>query len=480
MENNSDKFLREKLSNTEFPFDPKAWEQMEAMLDKKKKRRVFFWWWIGGAAAALLLLVSVLAGLEQHHLKQKTNATDHLAANRPANKHNQTEQNKQVGLNTVTSQINIEEVSPNAQGKQNYRQNNGTEQHHAHKAAVVTGQNRKLNKPTQAHKQKTKRQLQVLAQHTAHQRTPLQHMGRQAINPYRAEVNALRSGIDKPGANTENISLLRYEQDALQYVSESTITGFEKKEETVLPTKKRKLFSYSLGMLANISGSTLGNQAVNQAQRPALFYKTPSYMLGLTHDFLFINRIALSNSILFSQTSFEVHRPKSESFMNPPISYTSHINEMAISIGIKAYPVATNNFRFYISTGIINHIKLKETFKYSAPVDSNVNLSSTPNLPADAFYPTQTNFGSKENSYDALNNGGLSNTVGSNSTSDFSMNKAKRYYASFYAGAGFEYVARQRFVIFAEPTFYMSLQKIGVQDKRKYNVGLNAGFRYRF
>lgn len=42
MENNSDKQLRDKLSSTEFPFDPQAWEQMEAMLDKKKKRRGFF------------------------------------------------------------------------------------------------------------------------------------------------------------------------------------------------------------------------------------------------------------------------------------------------------------------------------------------------------------------------------------------------------------------------------------------------------
>ena len=37
MESNSDKQLREKLSGTEFPFDPKAWGQMEAMLDEKRR-----------------------------------------------------------------------------------------------------------------------------------------------------------------------------------------------------------------------------------------------------------------------------------------------------------------------------------------------------------------------------------------------------------------------------------------------------------
>jgi len=27
---------------------------------------------------------------------------------------------------------------------------------------------------------------------------------------------------------------------------------------------------------------------------------------------------------------------------------------------------------------------------------------------------------------------------------------------------------------------YMGLQKIGVQDKRKYNLGITGGFRYQF
>jgi len=41
MENNSDKQLRDKLNGTEFPFDPQAWEKMEAMLDKRKSARCF-------------------------------------------------------------------------------------------------------------------------------------------------------------------------------------------------------------------------------------------------------------------------------------------------------------------------------------------------------------------------------------------------------------------------------------------------------
>src|SRR6185369_10444692 len=90
--------------------------------------------------------------------------------------------------------------------------------------------------------------------------------------------------------------------------------------------------------------------------------------------------------------------------------------------------------------------------------------------------PYQTDFGGVK-TMDAMTPNGVSYT---NSTADFSINKAKRYYASFYASAGLELVAKKHFVFFTEPMFYMSLQKIGVQDKRKYNFGLSGGFRYKF
>ena len=43
MESNSDKEMRDKLRGVELPFDPKAWEQMDAMLEKDRKPKIFFW-----------------------------------------------------------------------------------------------------------------------------------------------------------------------------------------------------------------------------------------------------------------------------------------------------------------------------------------------------------------------------------------------------------------------------------------------------
>ncbi len=84
-------------------------------------------------------------------------------------------------------------------------------------------------------------------------------------------------------------------------------------------------------------------------------------MVGFTHDFMFFKRFAITSSILFSQTSFKVYNPNTADYLN---SYSSNITELAIPIGIKGYIVSKPKFRFYMGTGFINHIKLKETFTY--------------------------------------------------------------------------------------------------------------------
>ena len=38
MENNTDRELKDKLQSLDFPFDPKAWEQMESKLEENRKR----------------------------------------------------------------------------------------------------------------------------------------------------------------------------------------------------------------------------------------------------------------------------------------------------------------------------------------------------------------------------------------------------------------------------------------------------------
>jgi len=513
MENNSDKQLRDKLNSNEFPFDPQAWEQMEAMLDEKKKRRGFFWWWTGGVAAALLLIVGTIGwGLylmkEDDGLgkEQVTMNSEQQRANneeKPEVRGRGSEENTVILNGGQQTTNNNETVSSTQQAASNNtvavgsgsRQKSVSESSEIKNQKAEKAKNKKLiaknrngatgegsisakrNSSTGSVSKKIKQKEAILAQLKneeagASSKSVLE-------NPYQKEVEALNAASAKANAD-ENIIMKRLEVSLLQPVSENATASFDKKEEDVLPKKKKVKFNYSIGVMGNVTGTTLGiDNAPNTPTRPGVFYKEPSYMVGLTHDFLFVNRVAITNSILYSQTSFKVYQPRVQSYPKAPLEYSSQISELAIPLGIKVYPVVKNNFRFYINTGIINHIKLKETFSYTMPVDTPSNLTNNPNFTADQLFPTQTNFESKGVTFDALNTGGIVSSRDM-STADFSVNLAKRYYASFYAGAGFEYITKKHFIVFGEPTFHMGLQKIGVQEKRKYNFGVNAGFRYRF
>lgn len=489
MKSNDDKLIREKLTGNGFPFDPQAWAQMEAMLDEKKKRRGFFWWWTGGIAAVLLLAVGTL-GWGLYLMKEDDGLTGEVVLNtsevvvtetQPTSVVSYKEEvgnsNGQSGVTSQTAEVvsgkSEANTASNVNNANGVGEANGSEKE-ASELVVAK------NKSKKTRTENTTASVHVRSSNPRHQRSSafLEKKQKEKVsrertteNPFQREVEMLNAAAQKSLA--ENILMSRSEASLLSSVSENAEPVFDKMEEDVLPKQKKRIFNYSLGVLANVSGTTLGKQA-----KESFFYSKPSYMVGITHDFLFVNRVAITNSILFSQTSFKAYAPKTVSFDKAPLSYSSRITELAIPIGVKVYPVVKNNFRFYIGAGIINHIKLKETFSYVMPVDTPNPFTAAVD-PFTTTPPIQTDFLGNGFPYEKALTNGLNSTEYIN-TNDFSINSAKRYYASFYANAGFEYVAKQRWIFFAEPQFQFTLQKIGVQDKRKYNVGLNAGFRYRF
>lgn len=485
MENSSEKQIRAKLSSTEFPFDPQSWEQMEALLDAKKKRRGFFWWWTGGVAAVLLLSIGILGWgvyLMDEDDKQVEETTITVESGSNKNKiatldpreetRNETSGSKQE--NTIVTGESNQQLNANEQ-KQNVetRSKIKKQKEVTTTSTIASGKLKTERKNSSPASFRSNTFSKKKLKKTSVDETIIANSTQIPVteNPLKKEIEMLNAASSK-SAVAENILLARREAELLQSISDKAETGFDKKEENALPKKKKPIFHYSLGVLANVTGTTLGSQPGNEPERPPLFSNTPSYMVGFTHDFLFVNRIAITNSILFSQTSFKVYYPKTINFSQAPTEYTSQITELAIPIGIKVYPVLKNNFRFYINAGIINHIKLKETFDYTFAPDT---IPSGLTVLADQFtFPSQTNFAPEAASINRTASGN------SNSTQDFSINNAKRYYTSFYASAGFEFIAQKHFVLFAEPTFYMGLQKIGVQEKRKYNLGLSGGFRYQF
>jgi hypothetical protein len=483
MESNSDKQLREKLSSTEFPFDPKAWEQMEAMLDEKKKRRGFFWWWTGGIAAALLLVVfgyelrEIVGNKEKIEVSKQPAAIAITNSELPITKEGNS--NAQSAIGILPEEGNGKNEKPKATNLQSALNTTTASPRKSHlKKSRGSTVLINANPSSPRHLRSivfSKKKHNKLALHKFTNEESTTGYLTKVENPFKKEIEMLNAASAKNTAD-ESITLNRKESSLLESVSENAEAGFDKKEnEDLLSKKKKKIFNYSLGVLANVTGTTLGKQ-----QEGSMFYNKPSYMVGFTHDFLFMNRIAITNSILFSQTSFKVYSPKTVSFSKSPSDYTSNITELTIPIGIKVYPVVKNNFRFYVNAGIINHIKLKETFTYNMPLDTPSRFVATGNLAdVNTSLPAQTDFTGNGYPYEKLNSAGITSTKQVN-TNDFSINQAKRYYISFYASAGVEFIIKKHLVLFTEPMFYMSLQKIGVQEKRKYNFGLTGGFRYQF
>ena len=510
MESNSDKQLRDKLTGVEFRFDPQAWEQMEDMLDKKKKRRGFFWWWTGGIAAALLFaIVGYELGISSGKLQvagnklnievlevenQKSAAKESAAVSSSREQVNKEGKNQNPKGNTraavgsgserenengiseklkgnaiaaVSSSEHANVMSKEQVVKSKREKPNSKEVNEGNTAALIpVNSSETLNPSANVLSKKQKRKQQLLAK---------ANEGGVNTTVSRFEKNPLQERTDLLAASTtKDLLAKRIEMDGRAgfLKSSSDESSFSKISEEALPKAKKKIFNYSLGVVANVTGTILDNPDSLRG-----FYNKPSYAVGFTHEFLFLKRVAITNSILYSQTGFKVYHPVAPADTSSTTSgYSAAISELQIPIGIKAYPVNKKWFRLSIAAGIINHIKLKEFFTVEK---QTYQYQITPPI---------TNF---DNTVTTGNNPFVEGLNKSSNLSDhartqgeqgeyFGMGGLRRYYASFYASAGVEFIAKRKYIFFTEPMFYMTLNKIGLQEKRKYNVGVSGGFRYQF
>lgn len=542
MESNSDKAMREKLQGFDAPFDPAAWEQMEAMLNKDEKKRGFFWWWFGAGMLSLLLLTGGGAYLAMHHSTQSSqlavnteraemkgeNAagggesagntqenivgnTEEAASNANANYSESVGNKEGVGASSTTN-LQPETSNTSTTGNQQQAIGNSKTKNRTKSANPASTRNPKPatsnSSTTGNHQQSTNNASTIIKvksakpsstrnqQHVTSNNSNTGNGQPTTENPVlltdfngKAVANTGITSTQAAPANAETVVADKYWMTYINPTPSSDNSMLHNESNTDLPKVKTKIFQYSLGLLVH-GGSTIvgagpyvsdtGNTNLNLGN---------SFRIGFTHDFMFAKRFALSNSIVYSQSTFSVNNVRSESFSVPPISFTTQIKELAIPIGIKVYPVSKPKIRFYLSAGIINHIKLSETFNYTTWDAPKHDTMPSPIPTITNNYPTVTNFdgtatGSIE-TYEGnytLNPAGTTGTttVVGVSSNDFSINNAKRYYASFYAGAGVEGVIKNKWILFAEPTFSIDLHKIGIQERRKYNVGANLGFRYQF
>jgi hypothetical protein len=509
MENKFDKQVREKLKDVQLPFDEKAWQQMQQLLDGQKKQRISFYWWFGGIA--ILLLV----GFGAYLLFETNNNTTGHAAQRSEN-----------AVSLETTQAMEQQKSAKIEDENSDLSNNmvvpDNKQHPITAAvtepSIVSNTQEFLSTATLNDKAHTySKPFPLRAFHTnktAKTAASQTQKGNERFSYTEEDIkllpsSAIEEGLHTTGAlhgatesviaittdhkgnnlltpdasmkdETENISHPISESQANIVEHADTISASDKREADIQSRPKKKRFHYSLGVISTAT-ATIGRARSDKV----------SYFVGLTNDFLFFNRFALSAGVAYSQTHFTLVNPTSKYFEIPPREYSSFISEIIIPTSIKIYPVSGQHFRMYIFGGIIHHIKLKETFAYKKrKVDPapNPNPNPNPNNPVTPTtstfdFPTQTDFDGS----DRVNEDSQINTLGGNtsggrsaSTADFSVNKANRYYTSINTGIGLEYVLKNKWIFFTEAIYLRSIQDIGVQDVKKHNLGAAGGMRIMF
>jgi hypothetical protein len=531
MENNSDKIIREKLAGLQPHFEPQAWQQMEAMLNKNEKPKGFLFWWLGGIAFLLatgIVMYSALTvsneQLSMNNEKTTINNKQLTVNNEPSSIESTVRSQQSAEINSETinqkqqtinnKQLPIEKSSDNRE--QTSENNSPTKNDKPKTINNEQSSTEKTtdNKPkTTNQKPKTKNEQLTASGNTGKETTSRKSSS--AMNKS-AEVTAMNnttavaetphtvqhnSSADAPPATiaenniavNENASVAT--PDATTPLQETTAAAETAVAEAVvvedsISTKEEKQpeetaeklmkpagkFHYSLGVASTVTATvTKGTLAPD-----------PSYSIGFVNEFLFVNRVALSTGFNYSKTSYKMSDPNIEHSNTMPLELEANITELTIPLGVKVYPVSNNKFRYYVNTGIINHIKLQENFVYMLPApdtSTNPNLPQTTNDPVFNYVPQTTNFGStaSEALFDANTiGGGGGGSSSSISNSDFSLNNAQRFYMSFYAATGVEFVIKKRLVIFAETLYFMNIHPLGVQDTRKHNFGMGSGIRVQF
>lgn len=524
MENNADKHLREKLQGLQMPYDPAAWEQMEEMLDKKKKRRGFFWWWTGGIAAAVLLsgggymLVQQAKQQVNQPAVTQTAVNNTVTTNAQGNESNTTttsNYNAQQNQNTVGDNKVIATNPPAATGssaehtyenqqsvaeqKPSATTNTGNHQTTNHTAKgknqnkVVTASNQKhyASKHTGSNRQEEEQPVTTTTNPNAVKEvTQLQQQTESVILPGTGIIES-KEVVSAPVVEQTNTAVDSVQQELIATTTPATDTTTKQASNNTTTQKaaRKAGFSYQLGIRTDLM-ATMAPLVMNAEKRfdtlsiadkkgPAKF----TVSVGLFNEFNFINRISVYMGVLYTRSTFQVNRPRVSESMNYNDSlyrvynsYTAQQHQIDIPIGLKAYPYVSNKVRFSVGVGIINHIKLKETFTSYITQTPIANLSAVQDVPF--TYTSNNPFEVKNSTADLTT--GATNSSQNLEAGYFGTNGYSRYYLSVYASLGAEFIFAKKYSLLVEPLYYFAAQRMGEQNRRKHNVGLSLGFKYNF
>ena len=459
-EKQSDKDMRDKLQAAEYPYDPQAWGQMEAILDNKEKRRGIIWWWPSGIAAALLL-----GGIATYMLvkqpEEKIAAQGQLA--------NQTIQGAKETTGTDANEKNEKSsVAGNEINNARSTEKGNTEKKEKLSISVTTLSTDKRNKVAG---------IEHSVSNKKHARKEkLQGITEKEKNVKNADVqstlNMSESAKEKPVLLSNKIKTTD-DYDAIPLLNGGELAvennrelAGEKNESIYKKAKKKTPIHYLIGAEAGASAAyihgTLGN--------------LPCWGIGWTQELKIGKYVGITNSILYSETNFKINNPAYPDFTSAyPTSYRSNNKELSIPVGIKVYPYSKGGISWYLAASYINHIRISESFNYVVKTDTRVTTSFIPDNITSEQYQSMLDMGNSLQNYTAA---AVAPAKGKEEY--FSLGASKIYYGSLLLGTGIDYRISQHFQLSMEPFFGMSLTKVKLQDSRLYSGGGNVRLMYRF
>lgn len=482
-EEKNDKILQQKLQNLQFPFDAQAWNNIEAMLNKEQKKRGFVFWWL--SALSTLLLIggttfyfyfkteknntdnSSIGNTEKYILietittykeKNTTTIQQPITNNSTLQPENNFDNNRE---NNNAPQVTNSTIN-NFQSKQKTNYNDYNNNYYNHNNTVA--HNNQLNNSKAISKNNSKK---LKRDNTNEKPGNLENI----ISPSKNNTSNNETLI---ASFITSIDKIIFEAATMEFID---VKKEEDKETIKAPNKKK--VHYAFGVSGFIAATTVGNQE----NFSRTFFSKPYYAVGFAHELQFRKRIAVTNAFQFSKNYFEIYNPQNNTFEIQPERYSSSITTLNIPLGIKYSLVAKEKFKWHVHVGINNHIKLKENFEFLIYYVDTTQPNST-SLPTNVSAQTNLSGGSTqyEASFEDFSSTGNVRNADTfiNNTSDFSINSAKRYYASAYVATGVTYILKNKWCFFVEPTYQFSLNSVGIQQKRIHHFGLSSGFLVRF
>lgn len=434
----NEKLLREKLLQYEAPFEPGAWAQMEAMLNQPKKRRGIFWWWLSGVSFAGVIgtLSLLLLAPKQTTTGQWKAINSSIAVNVSPSQRQMIVGSKQGNSESVATVENNQLLM----AKQSISINI---------SASSTSGSRRLargNRISIANKMTTEKKIAK----TGKRKTASSQTG----SPIQSTHQSSRQNEYSVNEQTAFASINALPAFELTTANEErSVVHLKQDDEAVKLPVKKKPFQYEIGLVSGVG--------ISFTQRE--FHNQPNWSVGVQQAFRIGKYIAITNGVQYSKTAFVVNKVRNVDTVSAPKSYVANIHSIAIPIGLNVYPVTSKRVSWYLSAGVVNHIKVKEDFDFRIPVANN-------------SFGTLTNDPPIVNSLESFNSLDKSTA---NKTEDYQLG-SKRYFANFYAGSGVEVKLHSKLLINTGVLYQISLSPTGKQQARPMTFGGELGLRYKF